>query len=174
MAKARQDASTAARQIADKDKQIAEIQGKLAELEEHVRTVDDDLANSRELFSEKSRVLAQTTSQLQEAQYALEKAKACEQGSCWRMQQRSLSLLREALAEARQQAKEQASRDQAEIGKLRAQLGTFDQQAKQASQVERLEAEQAERMAELETLRSNLQRSDEQQAATPGRSGPAT
>ncbi|KAJ1954631.1 Golgin imh1, partial [Linderina pennispora] len=164
MAKAREDASAAARQIADKDKQIAEIQGKLAELEEHVRTVDDDLANSRELFSEKSRVLAQTTSQLQEAQYALEKAKRANKAAAENAA-KELDSVREALAEARQQAKEQASRDQAEIGKLRAQLGTFDQQAKQASQVERLEAEQAERMAELETLRSNLQRSDEQQAA---------
>ncbi|KAJ1949112.1 Golgin imh1 [Linderina macrospora] len=162
--KAREDATATARQLADKDRQIAEIQGKLAELEEHVRTVDDDLANSRELFSEKSRVLAQATSQLQESQYALEKAKRANKAAA-EDAAKELEGVRVALAEARQQAKDQASKDHAEIGKLRAQLGTFDQQAKQASQVERLEAEQAERMAELETLRSNLQRSDEQQAA---------
>ncbi|KAJ1798759.1 hypothetical protein LPJ59_002298, partial [Coemansia sp. RSA 2399] len=41
------------------------------------------------------------------------------------------------------------------------QLGDLDQRAKQATQVERLEAQQAEKVAELEALRSNMQRTEE-------------
>ncbi|KAJ1957303.1 Tubby- protein 1, partial [Dipsacomyces acuminosporus] len=74
-AKARESIEAGSKTIADKERQLADTQAKLAELEEHVRTIDVDLANSRELFSEKSRLLAQTTAQLQEMQYSLEKEK---------------------------------------------------------------------------------------------------
>ncbi|KAJ2723677.1 hypothetical protein GGI07_002472 [Coemansia sp. Benny D115] len=149
---------------AETGRQLTETQAAVASLEEHVRAVDADLANSREQFAEKSRLLAQTAAQLQEMQYLLEKekrtAKTAAEGAA-----KELAGVRDQLAEVRRAAKEQRSTDQAEVDRLKAQLGDVDQRASQASAVERLESLVAEKEAELEALRSNLSSAEEARMA---------
>ncbi|KAJ1938885.1 hypothetical protein GGF37_004629, partial [Kickxella alabastrina] len=155
---------TQTKATAEAERQLAEVQSTVAGLEEHVRAVDADLANSREQFAEKSRLLAQTTAQLQEMQYALEKERRTAKLSA-EDAAKELAGVRDQLAEIKRVARDQRSSDQAEMEKLRKQLGDVDQRASQASLVERLEAQQAEKEAALETLRSNLRRTEENQTA---------
>ncbi|KAJ1824679.1 hypothetical protein LPJ56_002803, partial [Coemansia sp. RSA 2599] len=144
--------------------QLSDVRSTVAALEEHVRAVDADLANSREQFAEKSRLLAQTTAQLQDMQYAVEKERRAARISADEAA-KELAGVREQLAEVRRLAKEQRADDQKEIERLRDQLGDLDQWASQASLVERLQAQHAEKEAELETLRSNLRSTEETQTA---------
>ncbi|KAJ2635981.1 hypothetical protein GGF40_003280 [Coemansia sp. RSA 1286] len=155
---------TQAKATREAERQLAEVRSTVSGLEEHVRAVDADLANSREQFAEKSRLLAQTTAQLQEMQYAVEKERRTARISADEAA-KELAGVREQLAEVRRLAKEQRAGDQKEIEKLRDQLGDLDQFASQASQVERLQAQQTEKEAELETLRTSLRSTEEMQTA---------
>ncbi|KAJ2705603.1 hypothetical protein FB645_002294 [Coemansia sp. IMI 203386] len=155
---------TQAKATSEAERQLAEVRSTVSGLEEHVRAVDADLANSREQFAEKSRLLAQTTAQLQEMQYAVEKERRTARISADEAA-KELAGVREQLAEVRRLAKEQRAGDQKEIEKLRDQLGDLDQFASQASQVERLQAQQTEKEAELETLRTSLRSTEEMQTA---------
>ncbi|KAJ1905687.1 hypothetical protein LPJ81_001782, partial [Coemansia sp. IMI 209127] len=138
----------------------AKVQATVAGLEEHARAVDADLASSRGQFAEKSRLLAQTATQLQEVQYALERERRASKSAADALA-KELDAARSRLAEAEKKYADQGTSSKDEIGRLQKQLGDLDQRAKQATQVERLEAQQAEKVAELEALRSNMQRTEE-------------
>ncbi|KAJ2621376.1 hypothetical protein GGI26_004158 [Coemansia sp. RSA 1358] len=163
-AKALKTVDSKAAELSDCEQQLAKVQSTIANLEEHVRAVDSDLASSREQFAEKSRLLAQTTAQLQEAQYALEKERRASKGAIDSVT-KELAAVREQLVETQRQAADKYADSQAEISRLQKQLGDLDQRASQASLVERLEAQQTEKEAELEALRSNMQRAEESQTA---------
>ncbi|KAJ2552944.1 hypothetical protein EV175_003121 [Coemansia sp. RSA 1933] len=146
--------------LLDSEQQRAKVQATVAGLEEHVRAVDADLASSRAQFAEKSRLLAQTATQLQEAQYALEKERRASKSAADALG-KELEAAQGRLAEEEKKRADMSASSKDEIGRLQRQLGDLDQRAKQATQVERLEAQQAEKVAELEALRSNMQRTEE-------------
>ncbi|KAJ2089766.1 hypothetical protein IW138_003222 [Coemansia sp. RSA 986] len=146
--------------LLDSEQLRAKVQATVAGLEEHVRAVDADLASSREQFAEKSRLLAQTATQLQEVQYALEKERRAAKSAADALA-KELDVARSRLAEAEKKYADQSATSKDEISRLQKQLGDLDQHANQATQVERLEAQQAEKVAELEALRSNMQRTEE-------------
>ncbi|KAJ1645768.1 hypothetical protein LPJ64_002661, partial [Coemansia asiatica] len=154
------DADNQLKMAEEAERQLAEVLSTVASLEVHVRAVDADLANSREQFAEKSRLLAQATQQQQEMQYVVDKERRSARISADEAA-KEIANVREQLAEVRRLAKEQKADDQKVIEKLRDQLGDLDQWANQASLVERLQAQVAEKEAELETLRSNLRSSEE-------------
>ncbi|KAJ2877648.1 hypothetical protein FB639_003667 [Coemansia asiatica] len=154
------DAVNQLKMAEEAERQLAEVLSTVASLEVHVRAVDADLANSREQFAEKSRLLAQATQQQQEMQYVVDKERRSARISADEAA-KEIANVREQLAEVRRLAKEQKADDQKVIEKLRDQLGDLDQWANQASLVERLQAQVAEKEAELETLRSNLRSSEE-------------
>ncbi|KAJ2860999.1 hypothetical protein GGI22_002565 [Coemansia erecta] len=147
-------------ELLDSEQLRAKVQATVAGLEEHARAVDADLASSREQFAEKSRLLAQTATQLQEVQYTLERERRASKSAADALA-KELETARSKVAEAEKKYADQSASSKDEIGKLQKQLGDLDQRAKQATQVERLEAQQAEKVAELEALRSNLQRTEE-------------
>ncbi|KAJ2120256.1 hypothetical protein IW147_005222 [Coemansia sp. RSA 720] len=161
-AKARADTdSTQAKQtIAELERQLYDVRGTATGLEAHVRAVDADLANSREQFAEKSRQAVQAAAQVQELQYSLEKER---QGakSAADDARKELALLGEQLDEAHRVSQEQSAQDAAEIDELQQQLRDLDQRMVQTSRLERLEAQRAEKEAELEAVRSNLQQAEE-------------
>ncbi|KAJ2616329.1 hypothetical protein H4S08_000823 [Coemansia sp. RSA 1365] len=153
-----------AQSASELEQKLGEAQAKVTELEEHARAVDADLASSRERFAEKSRQLAQATAQLQEMQYTLEKerraATAAADGAA-----KELAATCEQLAEERRATQEQGSDSRKEIERLQRQLGDLDKRAVQAGQLERLEAQCAEKELELETMRSSLQQTEESRTA---------
>ncbi|KAJ2026889.1 hypothetical protein IWW57_002865 [Coemansia sp. S610] len=131
-------------------------------LEEHVRAVDADLANSRAQFADKSRALAQASAQSQELQYALEKERrALRIASDDAAKQATAA--HERLAAAQADADAQSAKDREAIEGLRRKLSELDHSHALASRADRLEAQHAERQAELETMRQNLQRAEDTQ-----------
>ncbi|KAJ2503086.1 hypothetical protein GGH96_000529 [Coemansia sp. RSA 1972] len=145
--------------IAELERQLSDIRETAAGLEAHVRAVDADLANSREQFAEKSRQAAQAAAQVQELQYSLEKerrgAKSASEDA-----RKELVLLGEQLDEARRVSQEQSAQDASEINELQQQLRDLDQRMVQEGRLERLEAQRAEKEAELEAVRSTLQQTE--------------
>ncbi|KAJ1726803.1 hypothetical protein LPJ61_004952 [Coemansia biformis] len=146
------------------ERQFAEAQASSEELEGHVRAMDADLATSREQFADKSRQLAQTTAQLQELQYALEKERRAAK-TAGEDAAKELAAVGEQLEEMRQLAQAQGVRDRGEIEQLQRQLGDLDKRATQASQLERLQARCAEKEVELETVRASLQQTEDSATA---------
>ncbi|KAJ2082377.1 hypothetical protein H4R24_001613 [Coemansia sp. RSA 988] len=146
------------------ERQLGEAQAAGAGLEEHVRAVDADLASSRERFAEKSRQLAQAVAQVQEIQYALEKERRAASAAADDAA-KELAATSEQLAEERRAAQEQGAGSRREVERLQRQLGDLDKRAVQAGQLERLEAQCAEKELELETMRSSLQQIEESHTA---------
>ncbi|KAJ2435603.1 Golgin imh1 [Coemansia sp. RSA 2522] len=145
--------------VAELERQLSDIREMATGLEAHVRAVDADLANSREQFAEKSRQAAQAAVQVQELQYSLEKerrgAKSASEDA-----RKELVLLGEQLDEARRLSQEQSAQDASEINELQQQLRDLDQRMVQEGRLERLEAQRAEKEAELEAVRSTLQQTE--------------
>ncbi|KAJ2886394.1 hypothetical protein H4R27_000685 [Coemansia aciculifera] len=146
------------------ESQLAQTAATVSGLEEHVRAVDADLANSRAQFADKSRALAQAAAQAQELQYALEKerraARAASEDSA-----KQATTAHERLAAAQAAADAQREKHQEEVEALRRRLADLDHSHAHASRADRLEAQHAERQAELETMRQNLQRAEDAQTA---------
>ncbi|KAJ2332900.1 hypothetical protein GGI00_002584, partial [Coemansia sp. RSA 2681] len=161
-AEAKSDADHAAR--AGAEAQLAQTAAAVAGLEEHVRAVDADLANSRAQFADKSRAAAQAAAQAQELQYALEKerraARAAAEDAAKQAAGAQAAL---AAAQAEADAQREASREEADA--LRRRLAELDHSHAHASRADRLEAQHAERQAELETMRQSLQRAEDAQTA---------
>ncbi|KAJ2892722.1 Golgin imh1 [Coemansia aciculifera] len=135
-----------------------ELRSQLKGLEEHVRAVDADLANSRAQFADKSRAAAQALAQAQELQYGLEKERLAARSA-----QEEARSAADGLASAQAAADAQRAGDRAEIAGLQRRLADVDHS--HASRADRLEAQHAERQAELETMRQSLQRAEDGQTA---------
>ncbi|KAJ2484270.1 Golgin imh1 [Coemansia sp. RSA 2320] len=143
--------------------EMAAAQAVKVRLEEHVRAVDADLANSRAQFAEKSREAAQTAAQLHEAQYALERERRAARGAA-DAAAAAAALAAQQLAAAQEAAQTQRAHDAAEMDALRRAVGDLDQHEQHASRAARLETRLAERQAELDAVRAGLQRAEEASA----------
>ncbi|KAJ2837962.1 hypothetical protein FBU31_001030, partial [Coemansia sp. 'formosensis'] len=144
--------------------QVAQAQAAVAGLEEHVRAVDADLANSRAQFAEKSRALAQALATAQELQYALEKERRAARAASDDAHKQA-AVAHERLAAAQAEADAVRAKHEEEAEGLRRRLAELDHSHAHASRADRLEAQHAERQAELETMRQNLQRAEDAQTA---------
>ncbi|KAJ2741707.1 Golgin imh1 [Coemansia sp. BCRC 34301] len=158
------DHAQAAQRASGAESQLAQAAATVSGLEEHVRAVDADLANSRAQFADKSRAAAQALSQVQELQYALEKERRAGRAASEDAAKQAAAA-HEGLAAAQAEADMQRARDRDAIDALRRKLDELDRETVDASRADRLEAQHAERQAELDAMRQSLQRAEDAQTA---------